>query len=368
MERKYIGSDCYLCLDSKAEVVRSDESMRISLTATEYKIFTFFVDRMDRPLSLEKLAILLWGPNYDAEHNQPESIKSHITRIRSKLNKISLALANRLETNYGFNSYTFKADQQKAVQNAPTPVSANHQNPVSSGIDTTVHQATYFDLLALGYTSLSIAESLVQNDWKLYGSLGSSNQLTQENEGSAMQWAEYLSSVPDSFRYLLNKDNQIVGNFSFISISAEQEAAFKAGQLSESMFSPAETRDLFCAGDDHILFLLNLSLNDEYSTPRNNSMLRQMFLSQLLLFAEEDVLFRKIIVNVFKASHEAFFKQWGFSFVKDHKNSGRIYELPLKPYPDKLYNQLKKNRHLRDVNEKLKNIYGEQSHGLSKSL
>ena len=83
-----------------------------------------------------------------------------------------------------------------------------------------------------------------------------------------------------------------------------------------------------------------------------------MFLSQLLLFAEEDILFSKIIVNVFKASHEAFYKQWGFSFVKEHKNSGRIYELILKPYPEKLYNQLSKNRHLRDVNEQLKEIYG----------
>ena len=86
--------------------------------------------------------------------------------------------------------------------------------------------------------------------------------------------------------------------------------------------------------------------------------LRKMFLTQLLLFAEEDILFKKIIVNVFKASHEAFYKQWGFSFVKEHIHSGRIYELELKPYPDTLYNQLSKNRHLKDVNEKLKEIYG----------
>lgn len=230
-------------------------------------------------------------------------------------------------------------------------ISKSRSNP-------TVRQASYFDLLELGYTSLEIAEALVRNDLKLYGGFSGTNGIAQENEGSAIQWAEYLSSVPDSFQYIINSSNQIVGNFSFLSISSEQEVDFKEGRLSESIFNPAETRDLFCAGDDHILFLLNLSLNDEYSTPRNNSLLRQMFLSQLLLFAEEDILFKKIIVNVFKASHEAFYKQWGFSFVKEHKNSGRIYELILKPYPEKLYNQLSKNRHLRDVNEQLKEIYG----------
>ena len=230
-------------------------------------------------------------------------------------------------------------------------ISKSRSNP-------TVRQASYFDLLELGYTSLEIAEALVRNDLKLYGGFSGTNGIAQENEGSAIQWAEYLSSVPDSFQYIINSSNQIVGNFSFLSISSEQEVDFKEGRLSESIFNPAETRDLFCAGDDHILFLLNLSLNDEYSTPRNNSLLRQMFLSQLLLFAEEDILFSKIIVNVFKASHEAFYKQWGFSFVKEHKNSGRIYELILKPYPEKLYNQLSKNRHLRDVNEQLKEIYG----------
>lgn len=525
-ERKHIGDTCYICLSSKAELVRSDGSLRIPLSVTEYKILSYFVDHVETPVYLEELARYVWGVH--ADEKDPNSLKSQISRVRGKLNKMREGLRNCIDTNYGLNSYTLKIPERNSSVTLSSSASASESQEqlVLSGIDLfekekyeeafaffkqaalmdnpeaeyrlgycyrfgrgiqqdhfqavkwfqkaaehgnanalyflsicyymgqavsqdyskafeyanmaamqghadaqaevanyycdgkgvekdhdlaialfkkaaemgstyaatrlrietgeiveeaqftdnfielpnnaisksrsnpTVRQASYFDLLELGYTSLEIAEALVRNDLKLYGGFSGTNGIAQENEGSAIQWAEYLSSVPDSFQYIINSSNQIVGNFSFLSISSEQEVDFKEGRLSESIFNPAETRDLFCAGDDHILFLLNLSLNDEYSTPRNNSLLRQMFLSQLLLFAEEDILFSKIIVNVFKASHEAFYKQWGFSFVKEHKNSGRIYELILKPYPEKLYNQLSKNRHLRDMNEQLKEIYG----------
>jgi len=525
-EKKSIGDSCYICLSSKAELVRTDGGLRVPLSVTEYKILSYFVDHVEKPVYLEELARYVWGPHSDEK--DPNSLKSQISRVRNKLDKMREGLRNCIDTNYGFNSYTLKLptsttsiadnskssesnrcdqlsavgidlfekekykeavdvfkqaaaednheaeymlgycyrfgrgvqkdhfqavkwfqkaashgnvnalyflsicyymgqavkqDYQKAFEYASLAAEQGHADAQAqvanyycdgrgvekdhdlaialfkkaaemgstyaasrlrietgeiveevqftdnsielpnnairkSRSNPTVRQASYFDLLELGYTSLEIAKALVRNDLKLYGGFSGTNGIAQENEGSAIQWAEYLRSVPDSFQYIINSSNQIVGNFSFLSISSEQEIDFKEGRISESIFNPADTRDLFCAGDDHILFLLNLSLNDEYSTPRNNSLLRKMFLSQLLLFAEEDILFSKIIVNVFKASHEAFYKQWGFSFVKEHKNSGHIYELILKPYPEKLYNQLSKNRHLRDVNERLKEIYG----------
>ena len=528
IERKYFGNTYYICLSSKAELISADEDVRIPLSVTEYKILSYFIDHADTPVYLEELARFVWGSH--ADEKDPNSLKSQISRVRSKLDKLHSGLRNCIDTNYGLNSYTLKTtecnvpstnsletteatnldkiilsgidlfeqerfeeafalfkkaalmnnseaayrlgycyrfgkgitqdhfqavkwfdkaasqgnanaqyflsicyymgqavsqDYKKAFEYASLAAAQGHADAQAKvancywdgkGVETNrnlaislfekavrmgstyaatrlkietegvsdeveiqndtacitskapnvdwqhselqVRQATYFDLVELGYSNLDIAAALVKNDLKLYKGFDELAGIAPENEGSAIQWAEYLSSVPDSFQYILNTSNQIVGNFSFLSISSDQETAFKEGKLSESLFNPAETRDLFCAGDDHILFLLNLSLNDEYSTPRNNTLLRKMFLSQLLLFAEEDILFRKIIVNVFKASHEAFYKQWGFSFVKEHVHSGRIYELELKPYPDVLYNQLNKNRHLKDVNERLKEIYG----------
>lgn len=123
MKKRYIGSECYICYSSQAELVRTDESVRVSLTPKEYKILVAFVDNINKPMNLKELSNLLWGSNYDVDKKDPESIKSHISRIRNKLNKINPMLKNRLETNYGYGTYTFKADLKEPV---PDTCSTDH--------------------------------------------------------------------------------------------------------------------------------------------------------------------------------------------------------------------------------------------------
>lgn len=53
---------------------------------------------------------------------------------------------------------------------------------------------TYEDLLELGMDALSISKRLVENDYDLYP------DMVVENEGTPEQWAEYLSTYPDTFR------------------------------------------------------------------------------------------------------------------------------------------------------------------------
>ena len=118
MEKRYIGSDCYIRYSSRAELTRSDESLRVSLTSTEYKILSDFIDNIYKPMKLEDLARFLWGTNYGADKKDPESIKSHISRIRGKLNKINPALKKRFETNYGYNTYTFKPESKDCISDS----------------------------------------------------------------------------------------------------------------------------------------------------------------------------------------------------------------------------------------------------------
>lgn len=65
-ERKYIGQICYIMLSSKAELVSADDSIRVPLSATEYKILSFFIDRVNTPVYLKELAQYIWGANYVA--------------------------------------------------------------------------------------------------------------------------------------------------------------------------------------------------------------------------------------------------------------------------------------------------------------
>ncbi len=355
-ERKYIGQECYVNLSSKTELVSYDGLIRIPLSVTEYKILSYFIDHENSPVYLEALAIYVWGVNYQADQKDPVSLKSHISHLRKKLDKIRDGLSKCLDTNHGLGSYTLIIRNQNDDHDPPRNSSfVEDHRAKSKNRDATPVQ--YQELLDMGYTPFSIAESLVKNDMKLYGPDFRGKGITPQNEGSSSQWAEYLSSVPETFQYLVDADGEIVGNFSFLSISSMQEEAYLNGDLFEQAFSPSNTRDLFSAGKEHIMFLLNLSVNDEYSTPKNNNKLRKMFLEELISLAENEVMFCKIITNVYKSSQEAFYKQWGFRFVKDHPLSGRVYELNLLPYPQALYDHLSKNSMLSDANEQLKNFY-----------
>lgn len=109
-KRKYIGQACYLCLSAKAELFSADGNKHIPLSRTEYKILSFFIDHANTPVYLEELARNIWGVNYEADLKDPDSLKSHISRIRKKLNEVNPELKNRFETNYGYQSYTFKTD------------------------------------------------------------------------------------------------------------------------------------------------------------------------------------------------------------------------------------------------------------------
>jgi len=229
---------------------------------------------------------------------------------------------------------------------------------VSPALVNDVKYASFQDLLSAGMTPIDIANRLVDNDLKLYRSVFQDRGITAQNEGTAIQWAEYLSSYPMSFQYLVNSKNEIVGNFSFVSITDEMLDMYFRGLLFEKGFIPSVTRDLFSSGSDHILFLLNLSVNDEYSTAKSNLLLRKAFLQQLISFAEnDDIFFKKIVTNVYKSSQESFYKQWGFSFVKPNALSGNVYELDMLPYPKALYEHLKANANLSGLVERLKENY-----------
>lgn len=60
-EKKYIGNTCYISLSSKAELVSTDNSTRIPLSVTEYKVLSFFIDHANVPIQLDELARFVWG-------------------------------------------------------------------------------------------------------------------------------------------------------------------------------------------------------------------------------------------------------------------------------------------------------------------
>lgn len=188
-----------------------------------------------------------------------------------------------------------------------------------------VRIVTYQELTAMGMTALDIARRLVENDYNLYPGM------VVENEGEPEQWAGYLSAYPDTFRYLINDRNEIIGNWSFLAVSEELHAEkLASGQLTENMFRLDETEYLMFPGD-YTGYLLDLSVNIGYNNPRNINLLIEAFVDQMIVFAEEGIFFKSWYVNVFRKDHEAMYRRMGFSYLLDNVSFGKVYHLSCIP-------------------------------------
>lgn len=184
-----------------------------------------------------------------------------------------------------------------------------------------VRIATFQDLTDLGMTPLDIAKRLVENDYNLYPGM------VVENEGAPEQWAGYLSAYPDTFRYLINERNEIIGNWSFLAVSEEIHAERLAkGELTEETFNINETEFLLFPGT-YVGYLLNLSVNIGYNNTENLNLLIKAFVEQLLKFAEDGIFFKEWYVNVFRRDHEAMYRHMGFTYLLDNKSFGKLYHL-----------------------------------------
>ncbi len=232
--------------------------------------------------------------------------------------------------------------------------------PKKNWDSTRCRPVTYRELRELGYSNRRIAEALVANDVALYGDAETYEEVIHsENEGTPAQWARFLNSTPESFQYLINSRNEIVGNFSYISLTPEQTREALTGRLREGTLSPAETRHLRSKGV-HQMFLLNLAIIDEYNTMENCCTLYQMFWRQILNYAEIDVFFDQIVSNVFRPEEESLLKSWGFTFVTEHQLSGNIFQLVMMPFQELLYNAFKEDDQMCDTIARIRYLYEEK--------
>lgn len=196
------------------------------------------------------------------------------------------------------------------------------------------------DLLALGYTPASIAIQLVENDYI------TCNGIEQENEGTAEQWEEYLRDDSDTFCYLVDAKNKIVGNWSIVALTDEAFEQAKKGQLLEQDLCLDNT-NMLCFPDIYNGYVLAFSILPEHRTMQNYNLIIESFWAQLEEYSENGIFFREWCINVFGREIEALVKRMGFKYVCDNKVYGKIYTCSFIPLPDlpilKKYKKLQEN-------------------------
>ena len=185
----------------------------------------------------------------------------------------------------------------------------------------------YEDLLALGYTATSISLQLVENDYINCNGIG------MENEGTAPQWEEYLQNNCETFQYLVNEQNKIVGDWSIVALNKEAFDLAMKGELLEADIDIDKT-EMICFPGIYYGYILAFSLLPEYRNIKNYNLLIDSFLSQLEDYTENGIYFNQWCMNVFSKEIETLVKSLGFRFEVNNKVHGKLYHCNFMPLPE----------------------------------
>lgn len=185
----------------------------------------------------------------------------------------------------------------------------------------------YHDLLALGYTSATISLQLVENDYINFNGIGLAN------EGTAQQWEEYLQDNSETFQYLVNGNNKIIGDWSIVALNEDAFNLAIKGELVEESIDTDKT-ELICFPGIYHGYILTISILPEYRNMKNYNMLVESFFTQLEEYADNGIYFQNWCINVFSKEVESLVKQLGFKLIAKNKVFGKIYYCDFMPMPD----------------------------------
>lgn len=164
----HIGNEVYLRVVSKPTLVTMYGFESISLTPKEYKVLTYFLDHKNSWVSLNDLAVHLWGSNFDADGKEPDNIKGHIVHLRQKLGKLDSELKSVIETNHGYGTYTFREVNKNVSHNVRNI--SNARNLSDDGLEAlrSIHQEMDEIVYKMEALQIKIDQANQNNDrvWK----------------------------------------------------------------------------------------------------------------------------------------------------------------------------------------------------------
>ncbi|MCL2063396.1 MAG: toll/interleukin-1 receptor domain-containing protein [Candidatus Cloacimonetes bacterium] len=186
--------------------------------------------------------------------------------------------------------------------------------------------AKYNELLKLGYTAEKIASQLVKNDYINF------NEIPDEVEGTASQWQQFIQDSSETSRFMLNFENEIVGDWQIVALKKDVFEKAKEGLLMEKDID-YEKIELIAFPDFYYGYILAISILPDYRNLDNYMKLTESFYGQIEEYAEKGVFFKEWCINVFSPEVENQMKRLGFSFLINHKSFGKIYHKAFIPIP-----------------------------------
>lgn len=325
--RVYFSKMCYWRIDDCSLAKSSGET--IILTPKQNNLLRTLVTCAGRVVNHENLKKSIWGEDYadNVYKDFDKHLRQHIQNLRDMDESLEKCIINVRGHGYMFESpEDLKEENDKVIYAMTSEKSMSHtQLRFEEENKKNIRHVTLEELVSLGISIEDAAKAIVENDKALYGDLGA-----DDNEGTPATWEKFMEANSRSFQFLINEENQIVGNFSYVALSQAQVCLCKNGNIQEAKFTPRNTEYLLHphkkAFDG---FLLNFSCNVLFTSIQNNGLLFNAFCEDLLVYAKSGLFFKGFYVNIFRDDHFPMYESFGFKYVTKNKPHGTIYYLDL---------------------------------------
>jgi len=237
-----------------------------------------------------------------------------------------IKLADRIK-NFIENEHVGKTDYVKVHTSTESPSQTQTTDKFAT------RMVKYEEMTSLGYNPTKIAIQIVENDYI------TCNGIDEDNEGDAQQWEKFIQNSTETFQFLLNGENEIIGNWSILALNEQMFAEAKEGRLLEKDIT-YEKSEMIAFPDTYYGYMLAILLMPDYRNMKNYMQLVNSFYAQLEAYAEDGIFFKEWCMNVFSSEIENIVKKLGFVYLCDNIKFGKIYHqvfipLPKNPIVDK---------------------------------
>jgi hypothetical protein len=180
-----------------------------------------------------------------------------------------------------------------------------------------IRVVSYKDVLAMQLDIKDIVSEAMQlNSETMEG-------LTLEHSGYLQQWVDIAHESPDTYRYLFDSNNNIVGVWSFFPVFREVFEKIKEGKFFDNELTLDMMPVLFPGIYD--IYFVEICLDNKYRGTAVFRLLLKSIANILEKLATKKIFINEICTQAYTADGERLCKSLGLKYYKKHIDCGNIY-------------------------------------------
>ena len=175
----------------------------------------------------------------------------------------------------------------------------------------------YDKILEWDWSNRKLLRHLIALDYE------TTENLNEENEGTADQWAPVFAENPNCWKLLAVRDKELVGYWCFFALQENIYQEMKSGQLPDSVITTETVRKFNAEGTYNIYFCM-FCIKENYRK-RGFKILFKSIRDELNKLNNKGMRINEICANAFSEEGEDLCGHLGMKFTTNHFESGKMY-------------------------------------------